>query len=103
MQIELPLLIKKHTDTLVELTKTEPSEMTDFKLKEQMDSFDFNRPVNLKDTESRTDSNWLLPVPRFESSNSAFSITDQKNNFSISVSSQWEEDGKGTFDRLKEL
>ena len=39
MNFELLLLIKKHTDTLIEQTKTRPQETLEFKMKKQMQSF----------------------------------------------------------------
>ena len=47
MNIELLLLIKKHTDTLIQQTKTNPQETLEFKLNMQMQSFSFNPPISL--------------------------------------------------------
>ena len=49
MNIELLLLIKKHTDTLIEQFKTKPEETLEFKINKQMQSFSFNPPINLVD------------------------------------------------------
>ena len=47
MKNELLLLIQKHTDTLIEQTKTKPQETLEFKLNKQMDTFSFFIPINL--------------------------------------------------------
>ena len=47
MNNELLLLVKKHTDTLVEQTKTRPQETLEFKMKKQMQTFSFSRPINI--------------------------------------------------------
>ena len=39
MNNELSLLIKKHTDTLIEQTKTKPQETLEFKMNKQMQTF----------------------------------------------------------------
>ena len=39
MNNELLLLIKKHTDTLIEQTKTKPQETLEFKMDKQMQIF----------------------------------------------------------------
>ena len=76
MNIELLLLIKKHTDTLIEHTKTKPQETLDFKMNKQMQSLSFNPPINLVE-----EGKWLLAVSSFESTNSAFNITNENNSF----------------------
>ena len=45
MNNELLLLIEKHTDMLIEQTKTKPQETLKFKVNERMQSFSFN-PLN---------------------------------------------------------
>ena len=47
MNKELLLLIKTHTDTLTEQTKTRPQEKLEFKMNKQMQTFSFNPPLNL--------------------------------------------------------
>ena len=47
MNNELLLLIKKHTDTLIENTKTRAQETLEFKMDKQMQNFSFNPPINL--------------------------------------------------------
>ena len=41
------LLIKKHTDTLIEQTRTKPQETLEFKMDKQIQTFSFNPPINL--------------------------------------------------------
>ena len=47
MNNELLLLLKKHTDTLIEQTRTRPQQTLDFKMNKQVQSFSFNPPINL--------------------------------------------------------
>ena len=79
MNNELLLLIKKHTDTLIENTKTRPQETLEFKMNKQMQTFSFNPPINL------IEDKWLLAVSSFECTNSVFKITDENNSFSIII------------------
>ena len=78
MNNELLLLIKKHTDTLIEQTRTKPQETLEFKMNKQMQTFSFNPPINLIEEDK-----WLLAVSSFECTNSVFNITDENNSFSI--------------------
>ena len=80
MNNELLLLIKKHTDTLIEQTKTTPQESLEFKMNKQMQIFQFNPPKNLVEQYK-----WLLAVSSFECTNSVFNITNEKNSFSIII------------------
>ena len=80
MNNELLLLIKKHTDTLIEQTKTKPQETLEFKMNKQMQTFSFNPPINLVEEDK-----WLLAVSSFECTNSVFNITDENNSFSIII------------------
>ena len=50
-------LLKKHTDTLIEETKTKPQETLEFKMNKQMQTFSFNTPINLVE-----EGIWLLAV-----------------------------------------
>ena len=77
---DLLLLIKKHTDTLIEHTKTKPQETLEFKMNKQRQTFPFNPPSN-----SVEEGNWLLAVSSFECTNSAFNITNENNSFSIII------------------
>ena len=80
MNDELLLLIKKHTDTLIEQTKTKPQETLGFKMNKQMQTFSFNPPINLVE-----EGKWLLAVSSFECTNSVFNITNENNSFSIII------------------
>ena len=85
MNNELLLLIKKHTDTLIQQTKTKPQETLEFKMNKQMQSFSFNPPINLVE-----EGKWLLAVSSFEFTNSVFNITDDNNSLSIIIPGHWE-------------
>ena len=80
MNNELLLLIKKHTDTLIEQTKTKPQETLEFKMNKQMQTFSFNPPINLVE-----EGKWLLAVSSFECTNSVFIITNENNSFSTII------------------
>ena len=80
MNNELLLLIKKHTDTLIEQTKTKPQETLEFKMNKQMQTFSFNLPINLIE-EGRS----LLAVGSLECTNSVLNKTSEKNSFSIII------------------
>ena len=80
MNNELLLLIKKHTDTLIEQTKTKPQETLEFKKNKQLQTFSFNPPINLVE-----EGKWLLGVSSFECTNSVFNITNENNSFSIII------------------
>ena len=47
MNNELLLLIKRHTDTLIEQTRTRPQETLEFEMNKQMDTFSFSPPIEL--------------------------------------------------------
>ena len=79
------LLIKKHTETLIQQTKTQPQETLEFKMNYQMQTFLFNPPINLVEEDK-----WLLAVSSFECTNSVFNITDDNNSFSIIIPAHWE-------------
>ena len=85
MNNELLLLIKKHTDTLIQQTKTKPQETLEFKMNKQRQTFSFNTPINLIEEDK-----WLLAVSSFECTNSVFNITDDNNSFSIIIPAHWE-------------
>ena len=61
MNKELLLLIKKHTDTLIEQKKTKPQETLEFKMNKQKQTFSFSPPKNLL-----LEGKWLLAVSSFE-------------------------------------
>ena len=99
MNNELLLLIKKHTDTLIEQTKTKPQETLEFKMSKQMQTFSFNPPINLVE-----EGKWLLPVSSFECKNSVFNITNENNSFSIIIPGHYQnESDQKTIDELKKL
>ena len=99
MNNELLLLIKKHTDTLIEQTKTKPQETLEFKLIKQMQTFSFNPPINLFE-----EGKWLLAVSSFECTNSVFNITNENNSFSIIVPGYYEtESAEKTIKELNKL
>ena len=101
MKDELLLLIKKHTDTLTEQTKTRPQETLEFKMNKQMQYFSFSPPIN-----SVKEDKWFSGVSSFECKISVFNITNKNNSFSITVPGCWRianylEDG--IIDKLKNL
>ena len=99
MNNELLLLIKKHTDTLIEQTKTKPQETLEFKMNKQMQTFSFNPPINLIE-----EGKWLLAVSSFECTNSVFNITDENNSFPIIIPGHYQnESDQKTIDELKKL
>ena len=80
MNNELLLLIKKHTDTLIEQTRTKPQETLQFKMNKQMQTFSFNPAINLVE-----EGKWLLGVTSLECTNSVFNITNENNSFSLFI------------------
>ena len=99
MNNELLLLIKKHTDTLIEQTKTKPQETLEFKMNKQMQTFSFSPPINLIE-----EGKWLLAVSSFECTNSVFNITNEHNSFSIIIPGHYEtESAEKTIDELNKL
>ena len=87
MNNELLLLFKKHTDTLIEQTKTKPQETLEFKMNKQMQTFSFNPPINLIE-----EGKWLIVLSSLECTNSVFNITNENNSFSIIVPGHWEDE-----------
>ena len=85
MNNELLLLIKKHTDTLIEQTKTKPQETLEFKMNKQMQTFSFNPPINLFE-----EGKWLIAVSLFNCTNSVYNITNENNSFSIIIPGHYE-------------
>ena len=99
MNNELLLLIKKHTDTLTEQTKTRPQETLEIKMDKQMQTFSFNPPINFIEEDK-----WLLAVSSFECTNSVFNITNDNNSFSIIIQGHWEtEFAENTIDEVNRL
>ena len=80
MNNELLLLINKHTDTLIEQTKTKPQKTLEFKMNKQSQTFSFNPPLNLIE-----EGKWLMAVSLFDCTNYVFNITNENNSFSIII------------------
>ena len=85
MSIELILSIKKHTDTLIEQTRTTPQETIEFKMKKQMETFSFNTLINFSE-----EGKWLLAVTCFEATKSVSIITEEDNSFLITTPGNWQ-------------
>ena len=99
MNNELLLLIKKHTDILIEQTRTKPQETLEFRMNKQRQTFSFNPPINLLE-----EGKWLLAVSLFECTNSVFNITNENNSFSIIIPGHYEtESAQKTIDELNNL
>ena len=99
MNNELLLLIRKHTDTLIEQTKTKPQETLEFKMSKQMQTFSLSPPMNLIE-----EGKWLLAVSSVECAIFVFNITDENNSFSITIPGHWETKSAGkTIDELNSL
>ena len=96
------LLIKKHTDTLIEQTKTKPQETLEFKMNKPTQTFSFNPPINLVE-----EGNWLKAVSLFDCTNSVFNITNENNSFSIIIPGHYETESAekviGELNKLLEL
>ena len=84
MNNQMVFWLKKHTDTLIEQTKTIPQETLEFKMNKQMETFSFNPPINLFE-----EGEWLLPVTCFGTTNSVFITNDKNNNFSCTKPGHW--------------
>ena len=99
MNNELLLLIKKHTDTLIEQTKTKPQETLEFKMNKQNANFSFNPTINLLE-----EGKWLLGVSSFECTNSVFNLTNENNWFSIIIPGHYQnKSDEKTIDDLNKL
>ena len=99
MNNELLLLIKKHTDALIEQTRTKPQETLEFKMNKQMQTFSFNPSINLVEEDK-----WLLAVSSFECTNSVFNVTDDNNSFSIIIPGHYQnKTDEKTIDNLIKL
>ena len=83
MIIELFLLKKENTDTLIEQTKTKPQETLEFKLNKQMQTFSFNLTNNLLE-----ERKWLLADISVECTMSVFNIINENSSFSIILPGQ---------------
>ena len=99
MNNELLLLIKKHTDMLIEQTKTRPQETLDFKITRSKQTFSFNPPINLVEEDK-----WLMGVSLFDCTNSVYNITNKNNSFSITIPGHWEtKSAEKTINELNKL
>ena len=99
MKNELLLLIRKHTDTLTEQTKTKPQETLEIKMNKQKQRFSFSTTINLFE-----EGKWLLAVNSFECTNSVFNIIKENNSFSITIPGHWEtKSAEKAFDDLNKL
>ena len=99
MNNELLLLIKKHTDTLIEQTKTKPQETLEFKMNKQKQTFSFNPAINLLE-----EGKWLMAVSLFDCTNSVFNITNENNSFSIIIPGHYQnKSDEKTIDDLNKL
>ena len=99
MNNELILLMKKHTDTLIEPTKARPQETLEIEMKKQSQTFLFNPPLNLVE-----EGKWLLGLTSLECTNSAFNITNENKSLSITIPGHWRtESGEKTIDELNNL
>ena len=74
---DLLLSNKKHTDMLIEQTKTRSQQTPELKLVEQRETFWFNPPINLVE-----EGKWLLRLTSFETTNSVFNIPNENTSFS---------------------
>ena len=99
MNNELLLLVKKHTDTLIQQTKTKPQETLEFRMNKQTQTFSFNSPINLIE-----EGKWLFAISSFECTNSVFNITDENNSFSIILPGHYQnKTDEKTIDDLNKL
>ena len=99
MNNELLLLIKKHTDTLIEQTKTKLQETLEFKMNKQMQTFSFNPPINLVE-----EGKWLMAVSLFDCTNSVYNFTNENNSFSIIIPGHYQTNfAEETIDELNKL
>ena len=99
MNNELLLLIKRHTDTLIEQTKTKLQETLEFKMDKQMQTFSFNPPINLVE-----EGKCLLAVSSSQCTNSVFNITNENNLFSFIIPGHYQnKSDEKTIEDLNEL
>ena len=99
MNNELLLLIKNHTDTLIEQTRTKPQETLEYKMNNQRQTFSFNPPIKLVEEDT-----WLLAVSSLECTNSVFNITNENNSFSKIIPCHYQnKSDEKTIDDLNKL
>ena len=99
MNNKLLLLIIKHTDTLIQQTKTKPEETLEFKMIRSKQTLSFSPPINLVEEDE-----WLLGVSSLECTNSVFIITNENNSFSVTIPGHWQnKSAEKTIDELNKL
>ena len=99
MNNEVLLLIKKHTDILIEQTKTKPQKTLEYKMNKQMQTFSFNPPII-----SVEEGKWLMAVSSLECTISVFNITNENNSFSIIIPGHYQnKSDEKTIDNLNKL
>ena len=99
MNNQLLLLIKKHTDTLIEQTRTKSQETLEFQMKKQMQTFSVSPPINLVE-----EGKWLLAMSSFECTKSVFKLTKENNSFSITIPNHWNsKSGEKPIDELHKV
>ena len=99
MNKESLLSIRKHTNTLIQQTKTKPQETLEFKMNKQMATFSFNPPTILV-----KGGKWLLAKTSFECTNSVFNKTNENNSFLITKPGHWQtESAEKPIDELNKL
>ena len=99
MKNELLLFIEKHTDTMIEQTKTKPQETFEFEMKKHRETFSFSPPINLAEEGKRS-----LTVTSFTTTNSVWNINLKNTIFSVSTPSCWTlEDGEELINKLNKF
>ena len=99
MNNELLLLFRKHTDTLIEQTKSRPQETLEFKMVQSKQTFSFNPPINLFE-----EGKWLLAVSSLECIKSVCNITNENISFSIIIPGHYQtESAEETIDELNKI
>ena len=99
MNNKLLFSLKKHTDTLIEQTKTRPQGTLEFRMNKQIQNFSFNPPINLVE-----EGKWFLGMASFDCTNSVFNVSDENNSFSINIPGHWNSKlTEKTIDELNKL
>ena len=92
-------LVKTHTGTLIEQTKTLPQETPEIKKNEQKESYSLSLPINLFE-----EGNWMIAVTSFDPTNSVLKRTDENKSFSITIPGYWtSRGGVETLFKLREM
>ena len=76
MNNELLLLIKRHTDTLIEQTKTEPQKTLEYIQSQEKETFSFSPQLHLAE-----ERKFLSAVTSFEATKSVINKNDENNSF----------------------